>query len=149
MSRYGFIRVILIVAILAIAGAVGVSVGFSRRQTTKVRESDVLGRYGGEEFIVLLPDTDRRGRARLAEKLREAIDELEIPDLDRRLSASFGVATLPGDAVNGEQLLRAADRALYAAKRAGRNRVEIVNSSESRDQPPESGRLDDDLVPGG
>jgi diguanylate cyclase (GGDEF)-like protein len=116
---------------------------------SNVRESDFLGRYGGEEFVALLPDTDRGGGAQVAEKLRQAVDDLEIPDLDRRLSASFGVATLPGDAMNGEQLLRAADRALYAAKRAGRNRVELVNSSQSRDEAPESGRVDDDLVAGG
>jgi diguanylate cyclase (GGDEF)-like protein len=113
-----------------------------------VRESDFLGRYGGEEFVALLPDTSRDGGAQLAEKLRQAIEQLEIPDLDRRLSASFGVATLPGDAMNGEQLLRAADRALYAAKNAGRNRVEVVRSGEGRDEAPEGGRLDDDLVAG-
>jgi diguanylate cyclase (GGDEF)-like protein len=113
-----------------------------------VRDSDFVGRYGGEEFIALLPDTARRGGVMLAEKLRQAIEELEIPDLDRRLSASFGVAMLPGDAVNGEQLLRAADRALYAAKNAGRNRVEVVRSGEDRDEAAESGRLDDDLVTG-
>jgi diguanylate cyclase (GGDEF)-like protein len=113
-----------------------------------VRESDFLGRYGGEEFVALLPDTSREGGAHLAEKLRQAIENLEIPDLDRRLSASFGVATLPGDAITGEQLLRAADRALYAAKNAGRNRVEVVRSGESRDEAPERGRLDDDLVTG-
>jgi diguanylate cyclase (GGDEF)-like protein len=116
--------------------------------TNCVRESDFLGRYGGEEFIALLPDTSRSGGAMLAEKLRRAIEDLEIPNLDRRLSASFGVAMLPGDALNGEQLLRAADRALYAAKNAGRNRVEIVTSGEGRDEPAESGRLDDDLVTG-
>jgi diguanylate cyclase (GGDEF)-like protein len=113
-----------------------------------VRDSDFVGRYGGEEFIALLPDTARQGGVMLAEKLRQAIEELEIPDLDRRLSASFGVAMLPGDAVNGEQLLRAADRALYAAKNAGRNRVEVVRSGEDRDEAAESGRLDDDLVTG-
>jgi diguanylate cyclase (GGDEF)-like protein len=117
---------------------------------SNVRESDFVGRYGGEEFVALLPDTARAGGAELAEKLRAAIEALEIADLDRRLSASFGVATLPADAVSGAQLLRAADRALYAAKNAGRNRVEVVRSSS---QPPgeasESARLDDDLVSGG
>jgi diguanylate cyclase (GGDEF)-like protein len=116
----------------------------------QVRDSDFLGRYGGEEFVVLLPDTPGQGGAALAEKLRESIDALDVPDLDRRLSASFGVATLPSDAVNGEQLMRAADRALYAAKNAGRNRVEIVRSSgERRDEAAERGRLDDDFVTGG
>lgn len=102
-----------------------------------VRESDFVGRYGGEEFVALLPDTDRGGGATLAEKLRLVIEGLEIPDLDRRLSASFGVAVLPGDAVTGEQLLRAADRALYAAKNGGRNRVEVVRSGELRSEVPQ------------
>jgi diguanylate cyclase (GGDEF)-like protein len=116
---------------------------------SQVRDSDFVGRYGGEEFVALLPDTSRDGGATLAEKLRESLEELEVPDLDRRVSASFGVAMLPGDAVNGEQLLRAADRALYAAKNAGRNRVEVVRpSGESRSETPESGRLDDDFVAG-
>jgi diguanylate cyclase (GGDEF)-like protein len=115
---------------------------------SSVRDSDFAGRYGGEEFVVLLPSTSRQGGAMLAEKLRESIADLEVPDLDRRLSASFGVAMLPGDAVNGEQLLRAADRALYAAKNAGRNRVEVVRSGEDRDEAAESGRFDDDLVAG-
>jgi diguanylate cyclase (GGDEF)-like protein len=104
---------------------------------SNVRDSDFLGRYGGEEFVVLLPATSREGGVMLAQKLRQSIEDLEIPDLDRRLSASFGVATLPGDAVSGEQLLRAADRALYAAKNAGRNRVEVVRASgEERGDVP-------------
>jgi diguanylate cyclase (GGDEF)-like protein len=114
-----------------------------------VRESDFVGRYGGEEFVALLPDTSREGGVMLAEKLRESLEQIEIPDLDRRISASFGVAVMPGDAVGGEQLLRAADRALYAAKNAGRNRVMVPTSGESRDEPAERARFDDDLVTGG
>ena len=102
-----------------------------------VRDSDFVGRYGGEEFVALLPDTDCEGGRVLAEKLRLAIEALEVPDLDRRLAASFGVAVLPGDASTGEQLLRAADRALYLAKENGRNRVEIANSGERREQAAE------------
>jgi diguanylate cyclase (GGDEF)-like protein len=75
----------------------------------------------------------------LAEKLRSAIEMLEIPSLDGRTTASFGVALLPMHAVTGEQLLRAADRALYAAKNAGRNRVEIVRSGELREEAAERG----------
>jgi diguanylate cyclase (GGDEF)-like protein len=93
-----------------------------------VRDSDFVGRYGGEEFVVLLPDTGAEGGMMLAEKLRTTIEALEIPDLDRRLSASFGVAVFPVHAVTGDQLMRAADRALYAAKGNGRNRVELVRS---------------------
>jgi diguanylate cyclase (GGDEF)-like protein len=104
-----------------------------------VRESDFVGRYGGEEFVALLPDSDLEGAAVLAEKLRAAIEALEIPGLDRGLSASFGVAILPLHAVTGDQLLRSADRALYAAKNAGRNRVEVVQSGEAHGEPAERG----------
>jgi diguanylate cyclase (GGDEF)-like protein len=104
-----------------------------------VRDSDFVGRYGGEEFVALLPDSDLEGAAVLAEKLRAAIETLEIPGLDRGISASFGIAILPLHAVTGDQLLRAADRALYAAKNAGRNRVEVVQSGESRGQTAERG----------
>jgi diguanylate cyclase (GGDEF)-like protein len=104
-----------------------------------VRQSDFVGRYGGEEFVALLPDTDLDGALVLAEKLRSAIEMLEIPGLDGRTTASFGVALLPMHAVTGEQLLRAADRALYAAKNAGRNRVEIVRSGDLREEAAERG----------
>jgi diguanylate cyclase (GGDEF)-like protein len=91
-----------------------------------IRDSDFPGRYGGEEFVLLLPETGLDGALVLAEKVRATIEALDVEGLDRRVSASFGVAVLPDDAATGEQLLRAADRALYAAKNAGRNRVESV-----------------------
>lgn len=103
-----------------------------------VRESDFVGRYGGEEFIALLPDTDLEGARVLAEKLRAAIGEIVVPELDRGVTASFGVAALPRNGVTGEQLSRAADRALYAAKRGGRNRVHVVESNEPRHEPAEA-----------
>jgi diguanylate cyclase (GGDEF)-like protein len=102
------------------------------------RESDFVGRYGGEEFVALLPDTDTTGARVLAEKLRIALADLTIPDLDHGISASFGIAVVPGNAATGEHLLRAADRALYAAKNAGRNRVEVFESDELRGEPAES-----------
>ena len=91
--------------------------------TMTLRASDFAGRHGGEEFLVLLPDTDREGALKAAEKLREAIELIDVPHVEREISASFGVATYPLDAVDGDGLLRIADRALYAAKDAGRNRV--------------------------
>ena len=93
-----------------------------------LRDSDFAGRLGGEEFLVLLPDTDGPGAITAAEKLRAAIEGMQL-SLPEGVSASFGVAVLPTHAVDAEGLLRAADRALYAAKNAGRNRVEVVESS--------------------
>lgn len=88
-----------------------------------LRESDLAGRYGGEEFLVLLPDTSLDGAVVLAEKLRGEIAVTSVPGVDRTITASFGVASFPDDTVDGELLLRVADRALYAAKARGRNCV--------------------------
>jgi diguanylate cyclase (GGDEF)-like protein len=101
---------------------------------SNLREADLAARSGGEEFIVLLPDTDRAGALRVAEHLRLATKSLVIPELPR-LTASFGVATFPEDALDGETLLRVADRALYAAKQRGRDRVEIASSAGLSPRP--------------
>ena len=89
-----------------------------------VRDSDFVGRYGGAEFLALLPDTDRQGALTAAEKLRQTIASVRVPGIEGRLSASFGVAVLPDHAGEVDQLLRCADRALYIAKASGRDRVE-------------------------
>jgi diguanylate cyclase (GGDEF)-like protein len=105
-----------------------------------VRDSDFVGRYGGEEFLALLPDTDQQGALVLAEKLRQAIASVRVPGLDGRLSASFGVAVLPDHAGEVSQLLRCADRALYVAKANGRDRVEVFEAPlAGASPPPESG----------
>jgi diguanylate cyclase (GGDEF)-like protein len=92
---------------------------------TSLRASDFAARYGGEEFLILLPDTDRTAALDVAEKLRRAIEHADISQIGP-LTASFGVAVLPDDTGEPEQLMRKADRALYAAKAAGRNRVETT-----------------------
>jgi diguanylate cyclase (GGDEF)-like protein len=92
------------------------------------RVSDFGGRYGGEEFLMLLPDTDHEGALEVAEKLREGIEALEFQPIDLKVTASFGIATYPLDALDADSLLRQADRALYAAKANGRNRVELVEA---------------------
>ncbi|MFL5846947.1 MAG: diguanylate cyclase [Solirubrobacteraceae bacterium] len=94
--------------------------------TDSLRESDFAGRQGGEEFIVLAPATDAAGAAVLGENLRAAIESLQVAGLDHRLTASIGVATFPDVAAGGTGLVRMADRALYAAKELGRNRVETA-----------------------
>jgi diguanylate cyclase (GGDEF)-like protein len=86
-----------------------------------LRASDFAARFGGEEFLLLLPDTDRTQAQLVAEKLRRLLEEASISP--EGLTASFGVAALPEDAADAESLLRKADRALYLAKRTGRNCV--------------------------
>jgi diguanylate cyclase (GGDEF)-like protein len=95
---------------------------------TTIRASDSAARFGGEEFLVLLPDTARAGAVEVAEKLRRAIERLDLVNVGS-ITASFGVAALPEDASESEYLLRTADRAMYAAKARGRNRVETIDTA--------------------
>jgi diguanylate cyclase (GGDEF)-like protein len=78
--------------------------------------------------LLLLPDTDGPGAITAAEKLRAAVESMQLA-MPEGVSASFGVAILPTHALDADSLLRAADRALYAAKNAGRNRVEVVEAA--------------------
>ena len=96
-----------------------------------VRASDFAGRYGGEEFILLLPDTGRDSACVAADKLRQSIAAIKVAGVSRPVTASFGVATLPDDATEPAFLVRAADRALYLAKARGRNRVETLAAEEA------------------
>jgi diguanylate cyclase (GGDEF)-like protein len=93
----------------------------------RLRRSDVLARYGGEEFAVLLPGTDAGAAAKLAEDLRAEVEReparLALPHPPLSVTLSLGVAAMPDDADNEARLLDAADRALYQAKKDGRNRV--------------------------
>jgi diguanylate cyclase (GGDEF)-like protein len=92
------------------------------------RDVDLPARYGGEEMAVVLPQTDLAGAEQGAERMREAIEAMQIQRLDGggllRITASFGVASFPGHAAGKSGLIAAADGALYRAKRGGRNRVE-------------------------
>ena len=93
----------------------------SRLLTSLARQGDTVARWGGEEFVVVLPETDLAGARRFAERLRRTIEAHSVADM--KTSASCGVATLfPEDSV--EELLGAADQALYQAKSNGRNRTE-------------------------
>ena len=91
------------------------------------RDIDEPARYGGEEMAIVLPQTDIEGAELLAERMRAAVEELEIDRLDGegvlRVTASFGVASLPYCAKDKASLIAEADAALYRAKRAGKNRV--------------------------
>ena len=95
----------------------------SRLLIDLARQGDTVARWGGEEFVVVLPETDLAGAQRFAERLRRAIEAQSVGDM--KTSASCGVATmLSEDSV--EELLHAADQALYQAKTNGRNRTEVA-----------------------
>jgi diguanylate cyclase (GGDEF)-like protein len=90
----------------------------------QARDVDVSGRIGGEEFAILLPDTDREGAALVAERMRRSLNSvaIAIEDASLNVAASFGVAEL-ATGQSGDDLLRSADAALYRAKDEGKNRV--------------------------
>ncbi len=102
--------------------------------SASVRSCDVVARWGGEEFVIALPSTPLAGATLVAERVREALAESEILDPDHGrlgVTASFGVAELsPQESL--ESLVDRADRAMYGAKSAGRNRVFSTNGASAR-----------------
>lgn len=93
----------------------------ARLAQQSLRPADLLGRFGGDEFVVLLPQTEITAALHIAERIIEQLQQVYIADV-HQLTASFGVAELNNDE-DYEQLFRRADRALYQAKLAGRNRA--------------------------
>jgi len=96
------------------------------------RETDIAARYGGDEFSVVLPDTGQEGALSVAERIRDRICAcrfLASDGLSVHLTASIGVATLPDVAASAEELLRAADVAMYRVKDAGKNGIHIAQEA--------------------
>ena len=94
-----------------------------------VRESDIIARYGGDEFVVVLPETPASGALVIAERLRRAIEEhrfLEAQGISARISASFGIATYPDHALSPEGLIQKADQAMYRVKEREKNGIEVA-----------------------
>jgi len=107
--------------------------GVSDIAKTTLRTSDWLSRWGGEEFLAILPDTDEYGALKIAERLREEIANFSISLNNQKIntSASIGIASYPRDGDTPDFLVKAADAALYEAKKSGRNRV--VEAKEKRE----------------
>ncbi|GGS43075.1 GGDEF domain-containing protein [Actinokineospora fastidiosa] len=108
------------------------AVGAVLRETT--RHGDLVGRFGGEEFVLLLPDTDAAAAMSVAERVRRGIADLHVPATDKRgrpvtiggRTTSIGIAAGSGPATDLDALLRAADAALYEAKQQGRDRIRVA-----------------------
>jgi two-component system cell cycle response regulator len=112
-----------------------------RRANIELRPYDVLGRYGGEEFMVLLPGCELRAGAVVAERLRKCFADspFQVDKVAIDVTASFGVVCSSQPHSSLEMLVDAADSALYRAKANGRNRIELAKPSSSR--PPGSTRM--------
>jgi two-component system, cell cycle response regulator len=102
----------------------------ARRMQNGIRQYDSIGRYGGEEFLILFPGCSEQDCFAQADRLRKQLAqaEMSVNDSSLRVTASFGVTTaMPGQSCTQEGLIRSADEALYIAKKSGRNRVEILS----------------------
>ena len=104
----------------------------------------IVARYGGEEFVCLFPNTGLEEAAQHAESLRFALEnaDLEFNGSSLRVTASFGAACFPANGETSADIIREADAAMYAAKRAGRNRVRVASATE----PDEPERTTNELV---
>lgn len=102
-----------------------------------VREADVVSRYGGEEFIVVLPRTNHRGAYRVAEKLRKKVEEMSLTAISNenppKITCSLGISVYPLHGNNIDMLIHSADKALYKAKNSGRNRTCISGDDNERE----------------
>lgn len=135
---------------------------------SNLREVDTVARFGGEEFVLLLPDTDKHGAVAVAEKIRALIERHRFTTADweptRQVTISSGISTYPDDVADMDDLIDHADIALYKAKAEGRNRVvcfsppskpkkqvtQIVQIPDAIDKRTSSGSVEkgqDDLVP--
>ena len=119
-----------------------VLVELAARVSAQVRDVDTLARYGGEEFVVVLPETDRHGAVQAAERIRAAVrrrpfGEPGEPPLE--VTVSIGVAVFPEHGTSSSALLRRADEALYAAKRAGRDGWRLAAAEPERESAGRTG----------
>ena len=99
----------------------------------QLRGSDVMARFGGDEFIVLLPETNNKGALEMAERIRKAIEisRFDVRSGDASITVSLGVASYPEDGGNLDVILDKADKAMYRAKQRGRNKVVAYTEDEA------------------
>ena len=109
---------------------------FAKTVTGSMRETNLASRYGGEEFIIILPDTDIKSSMLVAERIRKAVMVMVVPSNTEKplpqLTVSLGVAAYPLHGQTLEEVIQASDKALYESKRGGRNRVTAASDAGCR-----------------
>lgn len=111
---------------------------FARLLATSIRSHDTACRYGGEEFVLILPDTESVEAAKLCDRIRVAVQQMTVPGRrEVRVTASFGVtsAAVGGSGMQSTAWIEAADRALYAAKQSGRDSVFVYDAASDQPMP--------------
>jgi PleD family two-component response regulator len=119
-------------------GATAFAIVLARLMTSCIRPYDCVGRYGGEEFLIVVPSSDAMGAIGLAERIRKDIEAKPVlaEGASISITASFGVASsTPNRLIGPQELLRFADDALYRAKANGRNRCELATSQDLTTHP--------------
>lgn len=101
----------------------------------QLRKVDMVSRYGGEEFAVIVPETTGANALAVAEKLRRQVEAHPFPGVPRPVTISCGVADYPTQGATRDELVAAADSALYQAKQAGRNRVMAASCKKGNSAP--------------
>jgi diguanylate cyclase (GGDEF)-like protein len=104
--------------------------------TQQMRKADIVCRYGGDEFAVLLPETAGDNALTAAEKLRRGVDNWEFPGVPRPITVSIGIASYPTDGASRDELVKAADDALYRAKQEGKNCIRVALGQAKARQLP-------------
>ncbi|UCH48245.1 MAG: GGDEF domain-containing protein [Betaproteobacteria bacterium] len=109
-----------------------------RKVSEELRRSDTIARYGGDEFTILLPETDRRGALETAERIRKSVEtsQFDVRGINITTTVSMGLASYPEDGGNVDILVDKADRALYRAKRRGRNQTATYDIDDDSDESP-------------
>ena len=107
--------------------------GVAAVMRSKFRSTDLLAKYGGDEFVIILPQTDKVGAYLAAERLREGIEKQQFPGAEtqpqKKITISIGLASYPEHGLSDEEILNRADKSLYFAKESGRNRTVIYNET--------------------
>jgi diguanylate cyclase (GGDEF)-like protein len=94
----------------------------------QLRQSDIVARFGGDEFVVVLPETPSNGALGVAERIRKSVESSPLTTRDKKVNATVGIAGYPNQGHDLETVLERADHAMYASKNGGKNRITLYSA---------------------